>query len=721
MDQIISLPSIEIPVTLVCAGNRRKEENMHKQSIGFNWGSAAISTSIWKGVLIKDILSLLQLNPHAKYICFEGMDKLPHGYYGTSISIERALSDASDAMLAYQMNGDLLTPDHGFPLRLILPGCIGGRMVKWLKKMIITEKESDNYYHYFDNRVLPSHVDAELAHKEGWWYRPEYIINELNINSVITSPAHNEIISLNNSDVKSTSIGKMESMNRIYTLKGYAYAGGNKKIIRVEISFDAGNTWILCNLTHPEESSLYQPIISKNNAYGTFRQRYYCWCFWTLDVPVSQLCSVQEIFVRAWDSSQNTQPKDLNWNVMGMMNNCWFKTLIRKSNLNQNEFIFEHPTVPGSNVGGWMTKQKSTVSQDKNKAITKPTSQCNSTIETSTPATASDISTPNELIKQYKQYTLTEISQHNREDDCWIIVHGKVYDCTKFLKEHPGGVESIVMNAGTDVTEEFDAIHSEKARDMLIEYEIGIVKSNDSTCTSTGSSKENGESIHNDDSKSLVTSVPNQSTVAGFLDKHNWKAVTLIEKRILSSDVRLFRFGFNNDSISLGLPVGQHLFLKSRDYETNKCIIRAYTPTSSPNTLGYFDLVIKIYFSGCHPEFPKGGRLTQSLEKLLIGEQVHIKGPIGSFYYHGEGIYSIPSHPSNPKFKRSAKEISMICGGTGITPMYQLLLHTYSSYGKSQNPVKISLIYCNRTEEDILLKKELEELETFSQGNLSIW
>jgi nitrate reductase (NAD(P)H) len=87
--------------------------------------------------------------------------------YGTSVTREWALDPSRDIMLAYMQNGEPLLPDHGFPVRVIIPGCIGGRMVKWLKRIIVTPAESDNYYHYKDNRVLPSHIDAELANAEG--------------------------------------------------------------------------------------------------------------------------------------------------------------------------------------------------------------------------------------------------------------------------------------------------------------------------------------------------------------------------------------------------------------------------------------------------------------------------------------------------------------------------------------------------------------------------
>lgn len=69
-------------------------------------------------------------------------------------------------------NDRWLTPDHGFPVRMIIPGFIGGRMVKFLEEITVTEKESDNFYHFHDNRVMPPHVDEELAKKEGEQHPP---------------------------------------------------------------------------------------------------------------------------------------------------------------------------------------------------------------------------------------------------------------------------------------------------------------------------------------------------------------------------------------------------------------------------------------------------------------------------------------------------------------------------------------------------------------------
>lgn len=166
-------PYREFPVSLVCAGNRRKEQNMVKQTIGFNWGAGGVSTSVWRGVPLRAILKrcgIMSRKKGALNVCFEGAEDLPGGggsKYGTSLRKEIAMDPARDIILAYMQNGERLSPDHGFPVRMIIPGFIGGRMVKWLKRIIVTPQESDNYYHFKDNRVLPSHVDAELANAEG--------------------------------------------------------------------------------------------------------------------------------------------------------------------------------------------------------------------------------------------------------------------------------------------------------------------------------------------------------------------------------------------------------------------------------------------------------------------------------------------------------------------------------------------------------------------------
>nr|DAD43720.1 TPA_asm: hypothetical protein HUJ06_001950 [Nelumbo nucifera] len=96
----------------------------------------------------------------------------------------------------------------------------------------------------------------------------------------------------------------------------------------------------------------------------------------------------------------------------------------------------------------------------------------------------------------------------------------------------------------------------------------------------------------------------------------------------------------------------------------NKLCIRAYTPTSSINEVGYFDLVIKVYFNGMNPKFPNGGLKSQFLDSLSLGSTMDVMGPLGHIEYIGHGSFTVYS---KPKF---AKRLAMLVGGTRITPIY---------------------------------------------------
>jgi nitrate reductase (NAD(P)H) len=135
MGEIVAMPAVDVTCTLTCAGNRRKEQNMVKKSIGFNWGPAGTGCSTWTGVRLADVLVAcgVDLSGKAQHVCMRGpKGELPagkDGSYGTSITIDRATNPAFDVILAYKQNGEMLTPDHGYPLRVIIPGYIGGRMI----------------------------------------------------------------------------------------------------------------------------------------------------------------------------------------------------------------------------------------------------------------------------------------------------------------------------------------------------------------------------------------------------------------------------------------------------------------------------------------------------------------------------------------------------------------------------------------------------------------
>ncbi|KAF8971644.1 hypothetical protein BGZ46_010243 [Entomortierella lignicola] len=724
MSMLEQLPSITLPITLVCAGNRRKEQNMHKQSIGFNWGPGAVSTAIWKGVLVKDLLLNIcgGIQKEAKYVCFDGSDKLPNGKYGTSLSVERVLNPMNDVLIAYEMNGSRLTPDHGFPVRLVVPGVIGGRSIKFISKITVTESESDSWYHYHDNRVLPSIVsDADMAKREQWWKRPDYIINELNINSVISSPAHGATIS----------ISDPQAMAKEITINGYAYNGGCKKITRVEVTLDSGKSWLLTDLEHPEEWPEYQFC---ENLFP--RQRYWCWCFWSIKVPIRQLLKCKDIHVRAWDSTLNTQPKDLNWNLMGMMNNCWFRVqvdlTVSGEEDSQGELVlrFIHPTVPGpESGGGWMGTKEDEMDKMKVVHVLKPTPIITTAIaNTRGTATTAEKTEPDHATRKIenvgvtvapgtKCYTADMVSKHSSENDCWIIHSGKVYDCTKFLTEHPGGVDSITMNAGEDCTEEFDAIHSAKAKELLAKYYIGELVQ---CLPGAGDSTSEMKQVNTDMSISVEPRTPESGDLASpgasnspFLEPKSWKDVTLVEKISLTHNTRLFRFAFGYPLQPLGLPLGKHIFLKIKTNDSQ--YIRAYTPTSLPHQQGQLDLVVKIYFKDTDSRFPDGGVVTQYLDSMTIGERIPIKGPIGGFTYEGQGQYSHSSRGKN-----RCLQIGMICGGTGLTPMYQIMQAILLD--KAKDSTKMSLIFGNQTEDDILMRKEIDNVASeLGEDRFRLW
>jgi nitrate reductase (NAD(P)H) len=154
-DLIQRYTNVTYPVTFVCAGNRRKEQNVVRKTRGFSWGPAGLSTSIFTGVAMADVIKTARPLRKARYVCMEGADLLPNGYYGTCTKMNWVMDPNRGIMLAYKQNGEMLRPDHGKPLRAVIPGQIGGRSVKWLRKLIVTEKPSDNWYHLYDNRVLP--------------------------------------------------------------------------------------------------------------------------------------------------------------------------------------------------------------------------------------------------------------------------------------------------------------------------------------------------------------------------------------------------------------------------------------------------------------------------------------------------------------------------------------------------------------------------------------
>ena len=200
-----------------------------------------------------------------------------------------------------------------------------------------------------------------------------------------------------------------------------------------------------------------------------------------------------------------------------------------------------------------------------------------------------------------------------------------------------------------------------------------------------------------------------------------------MEKIEVSHDTRLFRFGLPEKDMRLGLPVGKHIKIwcpnpsPVKEGEWNgrpdpesgkKEVERKYTPSSSDDDLGYFDLVIKVYRGGVTARFVDGGKMSQYLESLSIGDSIEVAGPYGLNEYKGKGLLSVKRKDQN------VKNIGMLAGGTGITPMLQVI----TAILKDENDdTKLSLLFANQTEDDILVRDMLEEQANKHPDRFKIW
>jgi nitrate reductase (NAD(P)H) len=619
MLDIKSYPRVEIPVTMACDGNRRKEMNKIKRTKGFDWGPTAVSTANWHGALLREILVDLydlEFLEQFEFVHFESMDSLVNGPYGTHIPMSMALNIYSDVLLAYGMNGEKLPPDHGYPLRTILPGCVGGRTVKWLKKISLSNERSTNWYHQHDNKVLPPSIQSEGMAKE-LWRDDKYVLYHMNINSVTLKPKPSERLEI--SDLKSD-----------YTISGYAYDGGGRQIIRVEITIDSAKSWLECEIRYPDG---YEPRHS---------MRYWVMCKWSISLPKWRVISCPEIIVRAWNDSMNTQPENITWNLLGMMNNCWYKVKVKR--LEADFVTFLHPEE-------WMESEK-------------PHETCQP---------------PN------RNYNMGEVKNHKTRDDCWVVINNIVYDLTDFLNEHPGGSASILAHSGTDVTGIFESIHSNDAHILKNSYAIGYVS--DVAPTS-----------HVSQIKRFPNITPDGYPIE--LNPRKWIDVSLKKKEYLTKDTRRFTFALSRPDHRMWLPWGKHL--KLGIVENENMIVRPYTPVKpilKEEDNGTFELIIKIYSPT--PSKP-GGKMTQRLENLEIGEKVKIKGPDGLISYIGNDTFNIMGYFLH------CKRVNFIAGGTGITPVLAIIRAILLA--EKNRKMQLSLIFANKTLSDILCFDELEEL-----------
>lgn len=177
------------------------------------------------------------------------------------------------------------------------------------------------------------------------------------------------------------------------------------------------------------------------------------------------------------------------------------------------------------------------------------------------------------------------------------------------------------------------------------------------------------------------------------LNPTEFQEFVLKEKNEVSHNVAIYRFALPRPTDILGLPIGQHISLAATIAGQPKEVVRSYTPISSNNEAGYFDLLVKAY-----PQ----GNISKYLSELKVGQTMKVRGPKGAMVY-------------TPNMCR---HIGMIAGGTGITPMLQIIEAIIRNRPRNggNDTTKVDLIFANVNPDDILLQDKLEKLAKEDDG-----
>ena len=265
-EQLLGLESVTIPVTLECAGNNRNF--LEPKVKGVQWGLGAVGTAEWTGVPLSVLLDRAALKSNAREVVLEGSDhgtlddpKSPPGEltFSRSIPLEKA---RDDVLLAYKMNGKDLLPEHGFPVRAIVPGWYAMASIKWLQRIIATAQPFAGYYQTLDYAYWRRRRDiGELTP-----------IAELQVKAEIAKPTQGEAVPAN-SNVR---------------IHGAAWTSDGE-IAKVELSTDGGATW--------SEASLVGASILN------------AWRLWEFDWRTPKPGQAV-LIARATDSQGQTQPID---------------------------------------------------------------------------------------------------------------------------------------------------------------------------------------------------------------------------------------------------------------------------------------------------------------------------------------------------------------------------------------------------------------------------
>jgi DMSO/TMAO reductase YedYZ molybdopterin-dependent catalytic subunit len=277
LEDLRARPAVEVAVTMECAGNGRAHVEPHV--VSQPWLLEAVGTARWRGTPVAGLLEEAGLHDGAVEVLFTGLDRGVEGgeeqAYARSLPIAEIL--LGDAILAYEINGVPLPPQHGFPLRLVVPGWYGMTSVKWLSEISVLGEPFDGYQMRHSYRTRQE--EDELGEP----------ITQIAPRSLMIPPG----------------IPEFASRSRVVTagpcdLRGRAWSGVSE-IAGVEVSTDGGTTW--------HQADLGQESLG--------RWAWRSWSFtWDAEPGEYELCC------RARDAAGNEQPLDPPWNVGGYMNNA---------------------------------------------------------------------------------------------------------------------------------------------------------------------------------------------------------------------------------------------------------------------------------------------------------------------------------------------------------------------------------------------------------------
>ncbi|XP_029044407.1 sulfite oxidase isoform X2 [Osmia bicornis bicornis] len=299
IEDIKKYPKYTITSAVMCGGNRRSEMAKEKELKGLSWGIGAVGNATWTGPRLYDVLKDLGIDEdNYNHVQFEGYDLDPSGSpYDASIPISKAMDPRADILLAYEMNGKPIPKDHGFPIRVVVPGVVGARNVKWLGKIIVSKEESQSQWQQRDYKGFSPSTD---------WNNVDFskapAIQEMPVISAICKPEPLETVKVVD--------GKIN-------VKGYAWSGGGRKVIRVDVTNDQGKTWYTANF-HAEDTNAK-------------KGRYWSWTLWNVDLPVNKEWKETEVWAKAVDESYNVQPESFKniWNLRGFLCNAYHKVTIK--------------------------------------------------------------------------------------------------------------------------------------------------------------------------------------------------------------------------------------------------------------------------------------------------------------------------------------------------------------------------------------------------------